>query len=203
MAPAGRRLRRHLDRLRDALEGLEERLREVVVEAVGRAIADAVREEVQALLDASPGPPPRPSYRPPVPDHHPTMWGSSAPSSSWPPEREEPNYQGGLSADYYAEELLDEDNYPPEPAPPPQPRPRRWGAALTAGLRAAAWWLGRRPSRPSVLAAVGVGLATGLAALVSNPLAAAVVGVAVSGLALLSVADVARSGAAALARENP
>jgi hypothetical protein len=130
------------------------------------------------------------------------MWGSSAPSS-WPYEPEDRGYPDGMPANPYAEELLDEDDYPPKPAPPPKPRPRRWGAALTAGLRAAAWWLGRRPSRSSVLTTVGVGVATGAAALVSNPLAAAVVGVAASGLVLLSVADVARSGAAALNRETP
>jgi hypothetical protein len=129
------------------------------------------------------------------------MWGSSAPSS-WPYEREEPDYSAGMPLHHYQDELLEEDDYRPAPAQPPKPRPRQWGVALAAGLKAAAWWLGRRPSRSTVLTAVGVGLATGIAALVGSPLASAVVGVAASGLALLAVADVSRSGAAALARET-
>jgi hypothetical protein len=127
------------------------------------------------------------------------MWGTSAPSS-WPYDPEDRDYSAGMPAGYYPDE--EEDDYQPVPPQPPQPRPRPWGVALAAGLKAAAWWLGRRPSRSSVLTAVGVGLATGIAALVGSPLAAAV-GIAASGLALLAVADTARSGATALARETP
>ena len=74
--------------------------------------------------------------------------------------------------------------------------------ALAAGLKAAAWWLGRRPSKNSVLAAATVGVATGIAALFGSPLAATVVGMAGSGLALLSVANTVRSGATVLAPER-
>jgi hypothetical protein len=201
-AAAGPRLARHLDRLHDTLEHLGERLREAVVEAVGRAVADAVRAEVQNLLDVSPGPPPRPSYQPSLPSRQPTgLWGSSA-ASTWPYEREEPDYSAGMPLHHYQDELLEEDDYRPAPAQPPKPRSQQWGVALAAGLKAAGWWLGRRPSKNSVMTAIGVGLATGIAALVGSPLAAAVVGVAASGLALLSVADTARSGAAAVAREH-
>jgi hypothetical protein len=75
--------------------------------------------------------------------------------------------------------------------------------ALAAGLKAAAWWLGRRPGTNSVLAAATVGVATGIAALFGSPLAATLVGMAGSALALLSVADTVRSGAAVLPRESP
>jgi hypothetical protein len=74
--------------------------------------------------------------------------------------------------------------------------------ALAAGLKAAAWWLGRRPGKNSVLAAAAVGLATGIAALVGSPLAATLVGMAGSALALFAVADTVRSGATVLARET-
>ena len=206
MAPAGRRLRRHLDRLHDTLEGLSERLREVVSEAVGRAVADAVREAVEALLNTSPDSPARPSYQPPVPSRQPSnLWGSSA-SSSWPDEREEYGDAGSTPRQPYDDELLsgeEADSYPADPGEqPPRSRPRRWGMALAAGLKAAAWWLGRRPGKNSVLAAAAVGVATGIAALVGSPLAATVVGMAGSGLALLSVASTVRSRATVLAPER-
>ena len=198
-AAAGRRLARHLDRLHDTLEGLGERLREVVSEAVGRAVADAVREAVETLLDTPPESATRPSYHSPPPGRQSTgLWGGSA-SSTWPSEREEYGDAGGTPRQPYDDELLsgeEEDRYPADPVEqPPRSRPRRWGVALAAGLKAAAWWLGRRPGKNSVLAAAAVGVATGVAALFGSPLAATVVGMAGSGLALLSVASTVRSGA--------
>jgi hypothetical protein len=205
-AAAGRRLARHLDRLHETLEGLSERLREVVSEAVARAVADAVREAVETLLNTSPESTTRPSYHPPVPSRQPSsLWGSSTPSS-WPDEREEYGYAGSMPRQPYDDELLsgeDEDSYPADPGEqPPSTRPRRWGMALAAGLKAAAWWLGRRSGKSSVLAAATVGVATGIAALLGSPLAATVVGMAGAALALLSVADTVHSGAAVLARER-
>jgi hypothetical protein len=204
-AAAGRRLARHLDRLHDTLEGLGERLREVVSEAVGRAVAEAVREAVETLLDNPPESPTRPSYYSP-PGRQPTsLWGSSA-SSSWTYDREEYGYAGGTPRQPYDDELLpaeEEDSYQADPGDqPPRSRPRRWGMALAAGLKAAAWWLGRRPGKNSVLAAATVGVATGIAALFGSPLAATLVGMAGAALALLSVADTVHSGAAVLARER-
>jgi hypothetical protein len=204
-AAAGRRLGRHLDRLHDTLEGLGERLREVVSEAVGRAVADAVREAVETLLDTPPESPARPSYHSP-PSRQPTgLWGSSA-SSSWPSEREEYGHAADTPRQPYDDELLsaeEEDSYQADTdEQPPSTRPRRWGVALAAGLKAAAWWLGRQPGKNSVLAAATVGVATGVAALFGSPLAATLVGMAGSALALLSVANTVRSGATVLAPES-
>jgi hypothetical protein len=196
-----RRLSRHLDRLHDTLEGLGDRLREAVSEAVGRAVADAVQEAVESLLDVQPGPPSRPSYRSPAHDNHPTMWGSS-PTSSWPYEREDREYSADRPLHHYQDERLEDEDFPPDPPQPARSRPRRWGVALAAGLKAAAWWLGRWPGKSSVLAAATVGVATGVAALFGSPLAATLVGMAGSALALLSVADTVRSGATVLAPER-
>jgi hypothetical protein len=105
----------------------------------------------------------------------------------------------------YDDELLSgaEDSYQADTGEEqPRSQPRRWGVALAAGLKAAAWWLGRRPGKSSVLAAAAVGVATGIAALFGSPLAATVVGMAGSALALLSVAKTVRSGATVLARER-
>src|SRR4051794_27799636 len=96
---------------------------------------------------------------------------------------------------------------PPSPGRPSRPSPRapdrcparfaplegRWPRALAAGCHAAAWWLTRRPGPLSLLAALGVGLAAALAALFGGPAGAGVAGTA---LALLALADTARSGAA-------
>jgi hypothetical protein len=185
---------------------LSERLREVVSEAVGRAVADAVREAVETLLDTSSEAATRPSYPSPPPSRQPSsLWGSSA-SSTWPSEREEYGYAGSMPRQPYANELLsaeEEDAYQADTGEQPiRSRPRRWGMALAAGLKAAAWWLGRRPGKSSVLAAATVGVATGVAALFGSPLAATLVGMAGSALALLSVADTVRSGATVLARER-
>jgi hypothetical protein len=204
-AAAARRLGRHLDRLHETLEGLGKRLREVVGEAVGRAVADAVREAVETLLDTPPESPARPSYHSP-PSRQPTgLWGSSA-SSSWPYEREEYGHAADTPRQPYDDELLsgvEEDSYQMDSGEQlPRSRPRRWGMALAAGLKAAAWWLGRRPGKSSVLAAATVGVATGIAALFGSPLAATLVGMAGSGLALLSVAKTVRSGATVLAPER-
>jgi hypothetical protein len=147
-ATAAGRLGRHLDRLHDTLEGLGERLREVVGEAVGRAVADAVREAVETLLDTPPESTTRPSYHSPPPGRQSTgLWGGSA-SSSWPYEREEYGHAADTPRQPYDDELLsgeEEDSYPADPGDqPPRSRPRRWGVALAAGPKAAAWWLGRR-----------------------------------------------------------
>jgi hypothetical protein len=72
---------------------------------------------------------------------------------------------------------------------------------LTAGVQAAAWWLRRSPGRPSLLGAACVGLLAGLAAFAGGPVAAAT-GVAASALALVTLADAARDGAAALAGDD-
>src|SRR4029077_13582982 len=83
------------------------------------------------------------------------------------------------------------------PSVAPAPHGGRLSRALAAGCQAAAWWLRRRPGPLSVLAALGVGLAAALAALFGGPAGAGVAGTA---LALLALADTARSGAALAAR---
>src|SRR5437588_357108 len=86
---------------------------------------------------------------------------------------------------------------PDPPSPAAAPRGGRLCRALAAGCQAAGWWLRRRPGPLPLLTALGVGLAAGLAALVSGPAGAGVAGAA---LALLALADAARSGADLAAR---
>jgi hypothetical protein len=64
---------------------------------------------------------------------------------------------------------------------------------VAVGCQAAGWWLRRHPGPLALLAAVGVGLAAGVATLVGSPLLAGASAVAVSVLGLLALADAARA----------
>ena len=66
------------------------------------------------------------------------------------------------------------------------------------GCQATAWWLRREAGRFTTLMALGVGLASTLAAYVAGPVLGAGAGLAGSALALAALSDAARSGAAAL-----
>ena len=66
---------------------------------------------------------------------------------------------------------------------------------MAAGCQAASWWLRRHPGASSLVAAAGIGIAAGVATLVSSPLVAGASAVAASALGLLALADAARSAA--------
>jgi hypothetical protein len=80
---------------------------------------------------------------------------------------------------------------------------RNWLVALSAGWRAGRWCLRRRPGRLPLLAALGVGLAAGLGALLAGALVPAGAGLLGSALHLVTLADLTRSGAALLAAVAP
>jgi hypothetical protein len=86
----------------------------------------------------------------------------------------------------------------PEQASERPPRKSPWGRALAAGCQAAAWWLIQHPGPISVLTALAVGLAAGLAALLSESTAAAGIGLAGLAVTLLALVDAARCGASVL-----
>jgi hypothetical protein len=189
LAPARRSLGEHLGRLRRSFDSLASQVREAIARAIGRTVAEAVDSALAPAQD-------RPDSFPPTRDAYPTsrrspLWDDASESRWDRPQQESDPYPRAYADDYddpdpYAEDPTE------EPANTPQPR-RRFGQALAAGLQAAGWWLNRHPGRVSVLAAVGVGLVAGTAALVRDTQAgpAGLVGAA---LGLLALDGLVRSG---------
>jgi hypothetical protein len=106
--------------------------------------------------------------------------------------------------DRYGDDLQDEDDLDDPAADDSEtPAASRWPRALAAGCQAVAWWLGRRPGRLSVPAALGVGLAAGAVALVSESVAVAGACLAGPAVTVLALVNASRSGAAALAGGSP
>src|SRR5207302_5139753 len=85
------------------------------------------------------------------------------------------------------------------PAPATRPQVRNWLSALSAGWRAGRWCLRRKPGRLPRVAALGVGLAAGLGALIVGSCIPAGAGLLGSALELATLADLTRFGAALLA----
>jgi hypothetical protein len=202
LRPARRSLGRHLGRLGDSLARLAGQVREAVAEAIGQAVAGAVGEAVHAALDSQTDHPTL--LRGPTEplSRSPSVWHEPG-SRSWHDSRNDPDDPDPLP-DRYDGCLPDEDDLDgsaPDDSEPPATS--RWPRALAAGCQAVAWWLGRRPGRLSVPAALGVGLAAGAVALVSESVAVA--GACLAGVAvtLLALVDASRSGAAALAGGSP
>jgi hypothetical protein len=171
------------DRLRraaGAVADLRARAREAVAGELAKIVADAVRDVVAAVLRAGP-----------EPVRHETR-----------DEREDDDY------DPWDDDEADDYDHEPRagakpvgrndaqhPACPPSAAP----AAVTAGLAAGRWWLGRRGSVAEV---VGVGLLVALAALAGGPTARTGAAVAVGllvALAALAGGPTARTGAAVAA----
>jgi hypothetical protein len=189
----------HVTQLRRGLSSLGERLRQSIASSVGRTVADVVSEAVDAAL-ATPEDQAGP-YRPSRPTSLPVRsraWWDDPGESAW--GRNEQSYDNcGRTYDDYdgADRHPDE-----EPQPQHDPQPGRLGRALAAGLQAAGWWLQRHRGRLSLVAAAGIGLATGIAALLDGgPFGLA--GLVASALGLLALDGVIRSGAEALDRGTP
>jgi hypothetical protein len=70
-----------------------------------------------------------------------------------------------------------------------------WSREVATGCQAAVWWLRRHPSPFALVAAVGVGVAAGVAALVGGPFVAGTSAVVASALGVLALADAACSAA--------
>jgi hypothetical protein len=203
LSAALRRARRslggHLVRLRHSFDALTEQVREAIARAIGRTVAEAVSEAVHAAL-AEPAFQPAPSHPSARP---PPLWDDPD-YRSWPEDRDD-LYESGRYRDRYADaDRLASDNNLDDAAPSypqtssiPHPSPVR--RALAVACRAAAYWLDRHPGRFSLVAAVGVGVIAGVAALVTAPPFVQVSGVAASALGLLALLDAVRSGTALLA----
>lgn len=85
------------------------------------------------------------------------------------------------------------------PSSQDEPRAGRWGRAVAAGLRAAAWWLRRHPDRVSLLAALGVGAVAGLAVF-AGPVSG-VASLMMSALGLAYLLDLMRSARSLVGRD--
>jgi hypothetical protein len=192
---AGRRLAAHVRRLRAALMRLAAEVRAAVARAVGQATGDAVRDALRVILD---GPPAQPAARDPPEDIE-GLWGQPR-RPRWPPgpyhERYDPYEVPQRETDYLEDDQdvePDEDPAPEGPSEPPSAG--AWSRAVAVGCQAAAWWLRRHPGPLALLAAVGIGLAASVAALVGGPLVAGGSAAAAAALAALALADAAVSAA--------
>jgi hypothetical protein len=155
-------------------------------------------EAVQAALDgADAGPHSLP----------PPRYGRRYPSSSWDKsgaawshdadgrgEREEPYWPDD---DYGRPRYVTPDEDPgDEDAPRAGFRPGAWSKAVAAGCQATTWWLRGRPGPLCLPVALAVGLAAGVVALLSEPLAAAALALAGLVVTVLGLRDAAQSGVA-------
>ena len=183
--PAGR-----LGSLREALDDLGQQLRSGVADAVAQTVAGAARDTMLGLL----------SGRHSRPSPAPARLSGGYPPPLWGDRDEDPPPDDGEA---FASPW-DEPDPEPEPTPPAAPtRSPRWLPALSAGWRAGRWWLGLGRGRFTLLAALGVGLAVGVGALLVGSLAPAGAGLLGSALHLASLAEVTRHGAALLAAVAP
>jgi hypothetical protein len=196
LSNARRSLGIHLHRLRGSFDALADQVREAIARAIGRTVSEAVSEAVHAVLADSDGMPaflPAPSRS----SHRPDGFWNDPDERRWPDDRHD-LYESGR----YAEDdgLADDEGLDDDDAPDPQPttRPPLVHRALAVGCRATAYWLDQHPGRFSLVAAVGVGVAAGVAMLITGPSLAGASGVAASAVAVLALVDAVRSGAALL-----
>jgi hypothetical protein len=191
---AGRLLAAHVRRLRAALARLAAEVRAAIARAVGQATGDAVRDALRVILD---GPPAQPAARDP-PEDADVLWGQPR-RPRWPTEpyagHYDPYHLPERETDYLEDDPEDEPDEGLSAERPEPPPAGAWSRALAVGCQAAAWWLRRHPGPLALLAAVGVGLAAGLAALAGGPLVAGGSAAAAAALAALALADAARAAA--------
>ena len=189
-----------LDRLRHALDDVSGHLVEGVADAAAQAVAAAVRDAVLALLRAD-GQHTASLQHDPFEDPadlRPSLWG----------EADEPDEPDEPWDDHEERPWPESPGHKPFPSLPAsasaaRPQVRTWLSALSAGWRAGRWCLRRRPGRLPLLAALGVGLAAGVGALLVGALVPAGAGLLGSALELASLADLTRFSAALLAAVAP
>jgi hypothetical protein len=176
LGPGGRPQPRRLDRLRWDLEDLDGRLRDAVADAVGSALGGLVRDAARRGLDRLAG---RRTHLEPRPLRLPGRLGDGRGRL----DEDDRRPGQGLWAEG--------GGWDDEPEPYDEP-PRDEEAAVTpgsasagrlaltasAGLQAAAWWLGRGAGRRPGLAALALALLVGGLAYAAPRLAAAAFGLA-------------------------
>jgi hypothetical protein len=193
----GRVLADHARRLQSALESLASQVRAAIARIVGQATGDAMRDTLIVILDGPPAQPTRDEFR----DERERLWSPPG-QPSWLHSTYDPYARDPYDRDY-------DERYPgPErrSGPPEEdeahqqraPRsdqPSRWSRALATGCQAAGWWLKRHRGRLSVIAAIGVGVAAGVAELFGGPFLAGGSALAASVLGILALTDAAHSAA--------
>ena len=171
-----------LGRLHQNLANLDAQLCQAVAEAVGQAAAGAARQAVLSLvrLPGDHSAPARLSSR-----------GLGGSPSLWdgPQGAEEPDqrpWSGGLHSPWLPEEDEEDEEDDLPGLLPPSVSPRRcpWRQALAAACHAVAWWSRRQAGRSPGWAALGFGLACGLALYTGEATAGSG-----AGLVLLLLAD--------------
>jgi hypothetical protein len=187
----GRVLANHVRRLRHALNVLTAQVRAAIARALGQATGDAVRDAVAVILN---GPPDDSAQHDRESERAEGLWRQPR-SRPWTSDGYDRYEDSDRDPTYYPEDLDDEE----EAVAPPTNQPQRsgaWSRAVLTGCHAATWWLRKHPGSLSVIAAVGVGVAAGVAALFASPFMGSVSCVAASAINALALADAARSAAA-------
>ncbi len=190
--PVRRYLMERLERLYEALSQLGRRLRESIASIVGEHVGDIVRETVQAVLENR-----LPDSRPRLPSYREPSYREPGYRGAYTREPEDPRYGVPQNPGFWYDD--DPDEYHPQsnpPDPPPANRPTtRWWSLLPTALQALGWWIKNQPARISrinripVRTLLGIGAASGLAAVVIGPLAGILTAIAGSALFLTSLAD--------------
>jgi hypothetical protein len=193
----GQVLADHARRLQSALESLASQVRAAIARIVGQATGDAMRDAVGVIHDAPPARPTHDDYR----EERDRPWSSqrrpSWPNSSYDPYARDP-YDRDDDERYSEPErgyIPSEEDEPHHERSVGPEQPGRWSHAVATGCQAAGWWLKRHPGRLSVIAAVGVGVAAGVAALFGGHYVAGGSALAASALGILALTDAARSAA--------
>ena len=151
----------HLGRLHSNLLDLDERLREAVAQAIGQAAAGVVGQVALSLLGQGDGGPPPLRFAPRQPARSRPLWQTLDDPEEWnrPPwldQREEDAFLHDLDHTRDTEDF--DDDCVVEVA-----RPSLWRQALAAALPGLGWWLHRQAGRRTAGAALGCGVACGLA----------------------------------------
>jgi hypothetical protein len=200
LAPARRSLGDHLGRLRRSFDALAEQVRDAIARAIGRTVAEAVTEAVDAALAPAEG---QPDCCAPARQTYPSrrrspLWDDPHGARWDRPQQDDDPYRRSY-ADDYDDRDPSADDPGDEPSEAPEPRRGRLGRAVATALQAAGWMLQRHPGRLSVLAAVGLGLVAGTAALVRDT-APGPAGLVVAALGLLALDGLVRSGSDLMAQ---
>jgi hypothetical protein len=182
-----RLLAEHVRRLRESLVTLTAQVRAAVARIVGQATGNAVRDALTVILD---GPPAARLTSARDPPDEPGFWPEQR-RPYWHPQRRD-DYDPYEEGDRFEDE---DDDAAEEETTSDEPKISTWARAVGIGCQAAGWFLRRHPGRGAVIAALGVGIVAGLAAVIGSPFVCATSAVLASALGVLSLAEAASSAA--------
>jgi hypothetical protein len=178
----------HIRRLRDSLVMLTAQVRAALARVVGQATGNAVRDALTLMLD---GPPPDATASYDSRESTGSFWGQRPQRNYWQRDSYDADDDSESEPGYYRQS--DEEATTAEAAQSQQDNV--WTRAVAVGCQAAGWWLRKHPGPFSLMAAVGIGVVTGFAALVGGPFMAGASAVATTALGVLALTDAAQSTA--------